>query len=77
MADDDLAAKLKYWREHPGSFSGRLRRAGTTNVRPVPRDDNGKLAGYQTEHWSDRVDAHVMPEPIEVRVKLSGGNDAA
>lgn len=77
MADDDLAAKLRYWREHPGSFSGRLRRAGTTNVVPVQRDDNGHLAGYQTEHWTDRVDAHVMPEPVEVRMKLNGDRDGA
>jgi hypothetical protein len=31
-----------------------------TQTTPVHDDDDGRLAGFQTEHWSDAVDAKVL-----------------
>lgn len=78
MADDDLAAKLAYWRSRPDAFAGRLRRAGTSSTRVVPHERDGRPAGTQTEHWDGRVDADVHLRTLKVRTKVSeGGPDAA
>jgi len=34
----------------------------------VPRDDNGQLSGYQTEHWDDHVDATVLQPTIRAEL---------
>lgn len=43
------------------------RYVGKSKTTPVRRDDNGKVGGYQTEHWSGRVDAKVLADTIELR----------
>lgn len=43
-------------------------------VTPVAREDNGKLSGYLTEHWNDRIDALVLsPEALIIKPKLTIG----
>lgn len=43
------------------------RHVGTAKTIVVPREDNGRPAGTQTEHWSGRVDAkaYAPPPPIQ------------
>ena len=36
----------------------------TVKTTYVKREDNGKLAGTQTEHWDDRVDANILAPTI-------------
>lgn len=53
-----------------------LRRRGTHRVSPVFRDDGplrGTQGGTQTEHWDGRVDATVVPNPVEVQISKSTG----
>lgn len=76
--DDDLAAKLAHWRSHPGTFAGRLRRAGSSSTKVVPHERDGRPAGTQTEHWDGRVDADVHLRTVTMRTRISeGGTDGA
>lgn len=40
---------------------------GTTQTKVVPDETKPRVAGFQTEHWSGRVDATVTPEPVRLR----------
>lgn len=40
--------------------------AGTQHVEPVRREDNGKVGGFYTHHWSGRTDATVRPDPARI-----------
>lgn len=45
------------------------RHAGTEKTTVVPREDNGKPAGKQVEHWSGRVDATAFaPSPPVIKI---------
>lgn len=76
MSDETLEDKLRYWRETKRA-PGRLRRAGTSNTTVVIADDGehrGKPAGTQTEHWNDRVDAHVVPPTVVIGKEQVNGS---
>jgi len=38
--------------------------------RTVLRDDNGKVAGYQIDHWSGRVDGIATPDTASPKPKV-------
>jgi hypothetical protein len=61
MSDESYRDKLR-----SVSFG---RRHGTTETRVVTRDDNGKPAGYQVQHWDGRVDAVVTPSRLALKSK--------
>lgn len=46
------------------SCAGYGQRTGPTRTSVVPREDNGRPAGTQTEHKSGRVDATVYVPPV-------------
>lgn len=46
----------------PSLALGRLH--GTTRQRDEVRQDNGKPAGFHTDHWDGRVDATIFPPTI-------------
>lgn len=58
-----------------GKYSsvGFLTKRGTSNRKPVRRDSDGKVGGVRTEHWDGRVDAHVVPRSVKLKV-VSGGD---
>jgi hypothetical protein len=44
-----------------------------TSERHVIRDErDGTVAGIQTDHWDDRVDAKVRLKPIRVKARRVG-----
>src|SRR5688572_27287975 len=46
--------------------------SGTNNVKPVVIEEGsraGKVGGYQTEHWSGRVDATVLAPSITLKTQ--------
>lgn len=49
------------------------RYVGTSKDIQVRREDNGKLAGKQTEHWDGSVDATVYPETARRVMSRSTG----
>lgn len=49
------------------------RHVGKTKSTLIPREDNGKLAGKQTEHWNGSVDCTVYPETKELRLNTKEG----
>lgn len=46
------------------------RLVGTDRTTRVRHERDGKLAGVQTEHWDDRVDARVKARCVSDRVEL-------
>jgi hypothetical protein len=48
---------------------GVLSRRGSAERRPVIDDADGTVAGHQTEHWDDHVDAEVRMSPIKVKAR--------
>lgn len=57
---DDAERKAAY-REKLAGIGFGLRFKDTSRTWVVKRDDNGKTAGTQTEHWDGRIDATVRP----------------
>jgi len=57
-----------------GKYSsvGIILRRGTSRRKPVRRDSDGSVGGVQTEHWDGRVDAAVVPESVELKVRQGG-----
>jgi len=47
------------------------RHVGKKKKTKVLNDDNGKVGGYQTEHWSGRVDATVTPPTKRIKLGLT------
>jgi hypothetical protein len=55
------------WQERIGVGEAQPRSMTKPELRPVYREDNGKLAGYQKFHpQSERVDAIVQPETVKI-----------
>ena len=44
-------------------------RRGTSNKKPVVDDRDGSVGGYETEHWDDSQDAHIITKPVTARAK--------
>jgi hypothetical protein len=42
---------------------------GSKKTTRVPRDDDGTTAGVQIEHWDGRVEARVIPRPMNVKLE--------
>lgn len=51
---------------------GYLRHKGQKRTKTVLRDDNGKVAGTETEHWDDHRDAVATPDTARLTIKLTG-----
>jgi hypothetical protein len=45
---------------------GVLSRRGSSERRVIRRDDDGTVAGVETEHWDDHVDAVVTPKSLRL-----------
>ena len=58
MSDDRYRDKLQSL-----SFS---KLKGTTRKRPVRDERTGQHVGYQTDHWSGRVDATITGATVKV-----------
>jgi hypothetical protein len=43
---------------------------GTTRKRPVTDERTGQYVGYQTDHWSGRVDATITEASVQVSPEL-------
>lgn len=46
------------------------RHVGTTKKTPVPHERDGKVGGYQIEHWSGRVDAEVKARTVKLKATV-------
>jgi hypothetical protein len=44
------------------------RHVGTIKTIPVQHDKDGKLGGFQHEHWSGRVDAEVHARSVKLHM---------
>jgi hypothetical protein len=65
MADKEFKEKLR-------SLSFSKGNRGGTKTTIIQRDDNGKIAGKQTEHWDDHVDAVAHAPALRVKAKMVG-----
>jgi hypothetical protein len=63
------------WRETVGHGFGTGRHKGTTKTWAVRDETNGKVGGYQTEHWNDRVDADVRPKALNLKLVAAEEGD--
>jgi len=54
-------AEREAYKEKLRSLAFGMKNQGTRRTTVVLRDDNGKPAGTQTEHWDGRIDATVTP----------------
>jgi hypothetical protein len=68
---DDLAEKLRYWRERGAAFGHD--RGHTSKTTPVLNEFTGRVGGTQTEHRDGRVDAHVTPETYRIKTGAADG----
>ena len=46
-------------------------RRGTANRKPVIRDDDGTIGGYEIEHWDDHQDAEVHARPVRASLAVN------
>jgi hypothetical protein len=44
-------------------------RRGTSERRVIRDETDGSVAGIQTEHWDDHVDAEARLKPIKVKAR--------
>lgn len=51
---------------------GFSRLRGTAERKPVLREEDGSIGGYQTTHWDDHQDAEVIVKPVEVDLHIMG-----
>jgi hypothetical protein len=62
----------------PTEFQEKLRslafstRRGSTERRVIRDETDGSVAGVQTEHWDDHVDAEARLKPIRVKARRVG-----
>jgi hypothetical protein len=61
-----VAESVTDWRNL--SF-GVLSRRGSTERKVVTDERDGSVAGTQTEHWDDHVDAEVRLKPIRLKAR--------
>lgn len=55
-----IEENLAYWKSK--GAPGLMRHKGTSKITNVIGEEGtlaGQIVGSQTEHWSDRVDAHI------------------
>ena len=45
-------------------------RRGSSETTVIRNDRDGSIAGRQTEHWNDRVDAQAMVQPVRAQAKV-------
>lgn len=50
---------------------GHMQHRGQSHTRVVQREDDGKTAGTQTEHWDDHVDAVATPRTARFHISVS------
>lgn len=48
------------------------RQKGGDNVKRIQREDNGKLAGIEIEHWDDSQDAIARPATLKYKMGQGG-----
>lgn len=58
------------WQETIGVGFGTGLKKGTTKRTAVMNERTGRVGGYQTEHWDDRMDAEVNASSLKVRMNV-------
>lgn len=54
---------------------GFARQRGASERRPILDERDGRVGGYEVEHWNDSQDAVVRPRPVRASVKLLNGEE--
>lgn len=48
---------------------GFARHKGRTRTRIIRREDNGRIAGKEIDHWNDRTDAVALPGTARLHIR--------